>query len=49
MVRLEAEKNRDKRLEILDKLLVKEHAVVQELKKDKRIKLLSSQEEMDET
>lgn len=49
MVRLESEKNRDKRLQILDKFLPKEHELTQELKKNTTIKFLSSQAEMDET
>jgi len=49
MVRLESEKNKDKRLKILDKFLSKEHALIQELKKDWAIKILSSQKDIDET
>ena len=48
MVRLESEKSRDKRLALLDKLLAKEHACVQLLKKYRNAKIFSSQADMDE-
>lgn len=48
MVRLEAEKNKDKRLLIIEKLLAKEHTFLKTIKKYRDIKLLSSQDEMDE-
>lgn len=48
MVRLESEKSRDKRLALLDKLLAKEHACIQLLKKYKNVKIFSSQADMDE-
>lgn len=48
MVRLESERSRNKRLAVLEKLLVKEYAYIQEIKKDKNIKILSSQDDMDE-
>lgn len=48
MVRLESERSRDKRLAVLEKLLAKEHAYIQEIKKDKNIKIISSQDDMDE-
>lgn len=48
IVRLESERSRDKRLAVLEKLLAKEHAYIQEIKKDKNIKIISSQDDMDE-
>ena len=49
MVRLESEKNRDKRLALLDTFLAKEHTYVKELKYNKNVKIISSQADMDET
>jgi len=49
MVWLESEKNRDKRLQMLDKFLAKEKAFLKEVYKDDAVRVLSSQKDMDET